>query len=228
MEIPLLTEKRLQILRVIAYSIIYIYKFTLASMLAIFVPQNCSNIDSNTPCSLSDNIFNITLYNKVVLIFNFITLSIFSVTVVVEFYREIYCINYLVIETDKPWNNLSKEFKNMSDYNIKLFLTKFEYYYYILVNTLILANIINISLSFFLLYFYYLNYTTFIVFLTYITLIFDKLVISWYASQLFNDNGNFIVQSCYTYTWSIFNSKRVDETSYVIDLQNIEIKEINA
>ena len=101
-------------------------------MLSIFVPQKCSEEGINSICSMEDNTKDLTIYNQVVVIINYITLFVFIIVLVVEFCREIYCVKFLSININKPWNGLSSEFNKIKEFEIKVFLTNFEYYYNIL------------------------------------------------------------------------------------------------
>jgi hypothetical protein len=150
------------------------FKMLMATLLCIFVPQRCvENVDNI--CTLTDNFTNLTNFNIVVLVINFITLANFIYLYIVEYKREHWCISILDIDYDKPNTNLKVEINNYPVYKEEL-VSLNNKYYKITIITLIL-NICNFILSSILIYgFYYLDYRSVTILLTNVLLIVDKLL----------------------------------------------------
>eukprot|EP00743_Colponemidia_sp_Colp-15_P009351 GILK01010222.1.p1 GENE.GILK01010222.1~~GILK01010222.1.p1 ORF type:complete len:267 (-),score=26.56 GILK01010222.1:112-912(-) len=69
------------------------FKISMATLLAVFVPQYC--VDRGSTCSFSDNFTDLTSFNKFVLFWNFLTLFVLVSSIFVALRRERWLIEYL-------------------------------------------------------------------------------------------------------------------------------------
>lgn len=165
------------------------YKMLMASMLAIFVPQKCGE---SKECSLSDNFTDLTRFNTVVLVFNFITLTSYLVFYGIEYYRENWCIEYLDFDESKPMNGLAQDLDPYPE--LKTQLVRVNRAYFFTTILVIGSSIVNFVLSCVLVYhFYYLDYKSVSVMIAYAVMIADKL----YSSL---DNSQRSYQECLPYS----------------------------
>ena len=135
------------------------YKVLMASLLSVFVPQQCPVIQDDLSsssssdfidnithgeCSMKENFMDLIPYNVGVLIINFITLGLFIGFYILEFYRENWLINYLDTDINKSYNNLKTEIEEYPEYKKKLIKLNKQYYIYSYV--LLVFNIINFAI----------------------------------------------------------------------------------
>ena len=104
-------------------SAIEMLKISMATLLSIFVPQYCP--ETGTTCTLEDNFTNLTMFNKFVIAWNFITLGYFIRLMYIANKRENYFIKTLDECHEEPYNSLVE---NMHLY--PLVLRKVEEYNY--------------------------------------------------------------------------------------------------
>jgi hypothetical protein len=175
----------------------------LATLLSIFVHQLCPNIDGiYKECSIIDNFTDLTQFNLLVIIFNFITLIFFIGFYILEFYRENVCIKYLDIDVNLPNINLKKEIEEYPKIENKL--NKLNKHYCNFSYVLLFMNIINFILSVILINQYYGGYKTIISIITNILLIVDKIYTAIYISR--KSVLEILPYSAYMKDYIIFNT----------------------
>lgn len=146
------------------------FRIVIASMLCLFIPQNCKN----NICSISEILFNIDNFKLVIIIFNCITLLAFIGMYILEYYREYWTIENLDIDELKSIHNL----KNVIDEYpiIKEELINLNYYYYTYSIIMIFIYGINFLLSsIYILGYNYLDYKTLFNLIINLYLVADKL-----------------------------------------------------
>lgn len=128
------------------------YKVLVSSLLSLFVPQYCD--DTHETCSLSENIYNLTHFNKFVLAFNFITLASFIGLYYIQLKREAYIISHLEVDKSLADNSLETNLqpypnilKRINDHNTRFLL------FSKLTTILFMLNILFSAILIF--YFYY-------------------------------------------------------------------------
>jgi len=104
-------------------SAIEMLKISMATLLSIFVPQYCA--DTGTTCTFEQNFQDLTMFNKFVIAWNFITLGYFIRLMYIANKREAYFIKTLDESHEEPYNSLVE---NMHLY--PLVLRKVEAYNY--------------------------------------------------------------------------------------------------
>lgn len=151
------------------------FKVIMACLLSIFVPQNCSINEDKMICSISENLYNLTDWNKIVLAFNFITMGFFGILYLSENFRERFLIKYFDKNESKPDNNLLSVLS--SDYpDIKKRLHKYNCLVFYIYLTVFSFFLINSVLSGVLVFNdYYLDTRTITVFITNILLLSGKI-----------------------------------------------------
>jgi hypothetical protein len=154
------------------------YKILMCTLLSIFLPQKCN-------CTFWDHFNPSNLFPFITLITNLVTLLIFIGFYIFEYYRENWCIEYLDIDEDKPFNNLRQELDKYPEYKEKL--TYINYIYYRFCIFLCVSNVLNF-LTTGVFFYNYIDYDSFdlkntSVFVTYFLLIADKLISSLYYSR---------------------------------------------
>jgi hypothetical protein len=155
-----------------------LYRAITSSLLVLFVPQNCNN----QVCTINQNLeWDQQQFYNVVLIFNFITLSLFSILYIIEIIRERFLIEYLDVNINIPNDDLDVE-KTLTILPIesKNKIIQIDKYYQIASYGSIIIYTANIILSFIIVKEYYLNSQTSFTFMTYVLFMFNKL------SNIFN------------------------------------------
>lgn len=154
------------------------YKIVMATLLCLFVPQKCDDHE----CTIYDNFTDLSVYNTVVLVFNFLTLFSFIGFYGVEYYRENWCIEHLDTDNTKSITNLKDEIVFYPEFKDQL--NRIDYVYHLYSKVLFLCNIINFVMSSILIYiYYYFGFKSITVMITYFLLIIDKLVFSFTMSK---------------------------------------------
>jgi hypothetical protein len=200
------------------------FKVFMATLLCIFVPQRCVENGDNL-CTLADNFTNLTNFNIIVLVINFITLGNFMYLYIIEYKREQWCIDYLDIDNDKANTNLKTEINDYPEYKEEM-ISLNNKYHKLTILTLIL-NICNFILSSILIYgYYYLDYRSVTVLITNVLLIVDKLFACLNISN--KSVEELLPISAYMTTSVIFNTidsdhkKTIELTSIIIQETEIE------
>jgi hypothetical protein len=175
------------------------FKIVMATLLSIFVPQGCNN----QLCSMHDNFYNVTDYNKFVIAFNFFTLFYFIILYKIELDREQWMIRHF--DYDKHYNEYNLHiFKN--DYPI-IFeqLIRYNNLYFYVYYYLRFIYIINFIVSAILvLHFYYLDYRTVTTLVTNVILCLTK-VSKGYSLALRSKDENLAI-SYYNINYLAFNT----------------------
>ncbi len=158
------------------------FKVIMACLLAVFVPQNCSDNSNNNSnneedviCSIQQNIFNLTDWNKLVLAFNFATMGFFIILYLTENLRERFLIRYFDKDESKPDNNLLNVFQDKY-LDIKKRLNRYNsvaFYVYLITLIFFITNTILSGILVFK--DYYLDTRTITVFITNILLLSGKI-----------------------------------------------------
>ena len=89
--------------------LLQIYKVTTGTLLALFVPQACTDEEGSSKiCTLQENFDNADGYHKTVLYFNMFSIFTFFTYYLIELRREEWAIKYLDIDNNKPDNALKE------------------------------------------------------------------------------------------------------------------------
>ena len=208
------------------------FKILMATLLSIFIPQECVIDGVSRTCTFSDNFANLTSFNTFVVVFNFITLGTFVGLYYVEIKREDWMIKHLEFDNNFSDNNLQtlkptypKIFERLTYYN------KIYYKYYSILKYFFIVNFIVSAVL--VLHFYYLDYRTATTLLTNVALCWTKVMAGTNLAKESLDNEKAI--SYYNTKFVFFNSIDTDyKKTQVIELiedkkeeVNIEIKEIS-
>jgi len=203
------------------------FKVVMASLLCIFVPQQCeqtknnsdilisifgNNINNNLElnilngttdelyiCTFTDNFNNLTKFNLFVLAFNFFTLSYFIYLYYIELKRETWLINNFDYDKEKPDDNILTLKDTFP--NVMENLQKHNYKYMLTYKYLFILYIINfVSSAVLVLYFYYYDYRTITTLLTNFILCSNKIRIGRKVSK-----DSYIKE----YAYSFYNGKNL-------------------
>ena len=212
-----LTDDQKQIISSIILLLSESFKVLMATLLSIFVPQRCDN-QPDKLCTFTDNFTNLTNYNTAVTVFNFITLGCFIMLYVIEYIREIWCIEYLDIDYDKPNTNLKTEIEKYPEYKENIMLLNNRYNTISIV--VVVINIVNFILSAILIYgYYYLDYRSLTVLITNIILIVDKIINCFSVSK--KSVQDILPISAYMKSPIIFNIIDKDHRNKEIELNSL-------
>ncbi len=199
------------------------FKVIMASLLCIFVPQQCQTIEDNRDifiaqfgdiaivehingtttqahiCSFNENFADLIDYNTFVLVFNFITLGYFIYLYYIELRREkwlIYNFDYDKEKSDENILTLKDTFPDVMET-----LQKYNYKYMITYKYLHILYIFNFIFSAILvLYYYYYDYRTVTALLTNVILCSNKIRIGRSVSKESYKNE---------YAYSFYNNKNL-------------------
>eukprot|EP00823_Brevimastigomonas_motovehiculus_P008234 TRINITY_DN7509_c0_g1_i1.p1 TRINITY_DN7509_c0_g1~~TRINITY_DN7509_c0_g1_i1.p1 ORF type:complete len:383 (-),score=69.51 TRINITY_DN7509_c0_g1_i1:385-1533(-) len=203
------------------------YRFVMACLLGIFVPQDCTENSPEYPhtCSLSENMASdMTTFNKWVIYINFISLGIVFIHYLVVYKREMWMIEYLDVSEDEPMTNLPSvvpQFPeigaDLENYNLFLFIT---------ATTSVVINVLNAIMSGYLVFHdYYDGFRTATVYVTQLMLLITVLkgaLRSAWVSMRRN-----LAISCVQTEFASFNV--IDQTylrKHAKDRQAIEMKTV--
>jgi len=190
----------------IKMTFIFIYtglRTMLATLLTIFVYQKCSNHDGTyRDCTFKDNFVDLTTFNLISVIINFITLGIFILFYLLEYNRENKCIKYLDIDENIPTNNLKYEISLYPKIEQKLNILNIRYRNFCF--GMFGMNILNIVLSSIVVYNYYGGYKSIIGMLSETFLIVDKLYTS--INIAYKSVKEILPYSAYMKDYIIFNT----------------------
>ena len=205
------------------------FKILMATLLSIFIPQECVIDGVVRTCTFSDNFADLTHFNIFVVVFNFITLGTFVGLYYVEIKREDWMIKHLEFDNNFSDNNLQtlkptypKIFERLTHYN------KIYYKYYSILKYFFIVNFIISAVL--VLHFYYLDYRTATTLLTNVALCWTKVMTGTNLAKESLDNEKAI--SYYNTKFVFFNNIDTDykKTQVIEDKKeevNIEIKEIS-
>jgi hypothetical protein len=125
------------------------FKVLVSCLLSIFVPQYCE--ETNTTCTIYQNFQDLSPFNIWVIIFNFMTLSIFIYLYWFESQREFYFIKKLDNDPNYPDDNLESTLAHSTDDHEELKKDKTEIKDTIGQLNLKYDKIISISITMFIL-----------------------------------------------------------------------------
>jgi hypothetical protein len=176
-------------------------KIIMATLLVIFVPQKCPE-NPDGMCSFIDNFIDLTLFNSIVLAWNFFTLAVILLFYRIEYVRERWCIKYLDVDDTIPNDNLKNEITQYDEISYEMYTHNKKYNYWI--HSTIVIYIVNLILSGILIYrFYYLDYRSITVLLTNFILIIEKLYNSYEIAK--KSSNNTLAYSAYLVTFVNYN-----------------------
>jgi hypothetical protein len=212
-------------------TILFLYtglRIMLATLLTVFVYQLCPQPNGTLKdCTFKDNFINLTKFNLIALIVNFITLGVFSGFYILEYYREYKCMKYLTIDNNLPANNLRNEIISYPKIESKLNYLNIHYRNYSVV--MFIMNIINIVLSALLIYHYYGGYKSIVGMLSEVFLIVDKLYNSINIAH--KSVKEILPYSAYMKDYIIFNTvdvkykqRKMSELENVFEIELTKIK----
>lgn len=177
------------------------YRVMMASMLAVFVPQQCPESPSNE-CTLRDNFIDLIPFNTAVLVVNFLTLASLITLLLVEYLREQWCITSLDFDEKQAITALSQHLVPHPE--IRREMETHAKRYYLTSIIAIACNMVNVVMSAVLIYhFYYLDYKSITVLISYVLLIADKLANAFLVSR--RSFEECIVQSAYRSGPAVYN-----------------------
>ena len=146
------------------------FSVVMASLLSVFVPQNCED----HICTLTENFSNLISFNVFTLAFNFLTLFFFLLLYIIELKREKYMINHFEYNSNMPEKHLlsyENEYPNIFQTFFKL-----NKHYYLSYKYLFFVYNLNFLFSSILvLYYYYYDYRSVTVLLTNVLLCYKKI-----------------------------------------------------
>lgn len=156
------------------------FRVVMASLLSVFVPQNCNG----QICSLNENLTGLSAFNIFTLVFNFFTLFCFLLLYTIELRREKWMIEYFDYEKEADELHLStyrqiypEVFKILDNFN-KAYFKAYSYLKYVYVINFFFSAIL-------VLYLYYYDYRSVTVLLTNVALCWAKIT---HGNQLSKDS----------------------------------------
>lgn len=175
------------------------FRIVIASLLCLFIPQNCNN----NICSISEILFNIDNFKLVIIIFNCITLLAFFGMYFLEYYREYWIIENLDIDEAKSIHNLKNVIDGYPIIKQELIDLNDNYYTYSVVMVFIYG--INFLLSsIYILGYNYLDYKTISNLMVNLYLVADKLYTNIVISN--QSKTDIIAYSAYMKTPVAYNT----------------------
>lgn len=186
-----------------------LYKIIVVSLLSVFIPQTCPE-STDGICTIFDNVNDLTIFNKVVLAVNVITLVFFTMIEIFKYLRELIIKEHFKEDNTKSIDNLKSEI--VSYPILTNYLTYMNNMYYKLIIILSYINAINIILSCFLvLKYYYLNSSTIMVLLVLMIIIKDKLSILLEISSI---SKTLLISSFISAKRITFNTINTDKVKF--------------
>lgn len=160
------------------------FKVVMACLLSIFVPQSC---DGNI-CTFEDNFSNLTIFNEVVLIYNFITLGYFLYLYWIEVNREQWFITHFDYNPKESEYHLHVYKEQYPDLFIRMQEKNKHYMFtYKILKYLYVSNFVISSVL--VLHFYYLDYRTITTLMTNVILCWSKVMKGYtLASKSYKEN----------------------------------------
>jgi len=146
------------------------FSVVMASLLSVFVPQNCNN----QICSLTENFSNLISYNVFTLVFNFLTLFLFLLLYIIELKREKFMINHFEYNanvSEKHLLSFENQYPQIFETFFKLNKSYFLSYKYLFF----VYNLNFLFSSILVLYYYYYDYRSVTVLLTNVLLCYKKI-----------------------------------------------------
>lgn len=201
-----------------------LYRVLVATLLILFVPQKCENETGSHLCSYEENMNSTSQFYNASLIINFITMTSFILTYIIEFKRENQLINYLEVNISKPCDNdsVGKALETLSKHRKENILALDKYYYRASILCMILF-MLNTILSGFVIYDFYLDNQTTTTFVTNILFMITKLIDIYFT---INTNKN-VFYSAYLKTKVQYNDVDPEKSENFLTLKNLSKEQIN-
>ena len=169
------------------------YKVIMGSLLILFVPQKCEELNENsgssfiieTPesviCSVSDNLHKTDdMFHNITLGFNFLCVFLFFIMYFVELRRENWCVKNLDINHNFPDNHLDDIIDKKPE--LKLELRKKNNRYFRITSLTSIIYMINLILSSIIIYTNYVGIQAVTSYTSYVALILLKIYNSLFIS----------------------------------------------
>jgi len=165
------------------------YRIIIGTFYTLFVPQLCPDThlvprpDPMTyhPCTLEDNVTDLTLLNKAALGLNAATCFFMVIGFIQEYRREQWMVKHLEVDPHKPDSNLKTEIESYE--KLKHSLQHKNHRYKQLFSVICVLSAANIILSGFLVYSYYDGMKTTTTFVTNTILILQRVIKSITTSR---------------------------------------------
>ena len=201
-----------------------LYRVLVSTLLILFVPQKCIDETGAHVCSYEENMNSTSHLYTASLIINFITMSSFVLTYIIELKRENQLINYLEVNTSKPSDNNSveKALETLPKHRKENILALDKYYYRASILCMMLF-MVNTILSGFVIYDFYLDNQTTTTFVTNILFMITKLGDIY---STINTDKN-IFYSAYLKTKIQYNDVDPEKSESIRTLENLSKEEIN-
>lgn len=186
----------------------------MACLLAIFIPQSCND----NLCTFEDNFTNLTIYNKFVIAYNFLTLGYFLYLYYIEVVREQLFITHFDYNPKESEYHLyvyktkySNLFVRMQEKN-KHYMNTYNILKYLYISNFIFSAVL-------VLHFYYLDYRTVTTLVTNVILCWSKVMKGYtLAKKSFDEE---IAISYYNILNLSFND--IDQDYMIKNTPNIEL-----
>ena len=160
----------IQKIQVFFFATIELIKIALASLLSVFVPQNCEG----KVCSIIDNFSELSKFNIYVIIINFILFTLFIGTYIYEIKREYFMIDNFDTDHNTPDDNLGHIIEMYPEVHKRLL--RYNNMYHKLCLSLYIIFIINwISSAILVFHYFYLDKNTITVMISNLLLVSSKI-----------------------------------------------------
>ena len=146
------------------------FKTAAASLLALFIHQACAG---GTVCTLRDNLTDLTVFNIVVVAFNFATLLAFMGMYALEMHKENWSYANFDVDADLPTTHLQKEL--VAYPMLRARLMRLNQYYCRYAIVLVAMNVLNVTASSVLVSQYYGGFKSVTGMISSVCLVSDKL-----------------------------------------------------
>ena len=169
------------------------YKVIMGSLLILFVPQKCEELQESSGssfnidifktaiCTVSDNLHKTDdMFHNITLGFNFLCVGLFFIMYFVELRRENWCVKYLDINHDFPDNHLDDIIDQKPE--LKLELRKKNNRYFKITTLTSSVYMVNLILSSIIIYTNYVGIQAVTSYTSYVALILLKIYNSLFIS----------------------------------------------
>lgn len=231
------------------------FKVVMASLLCIFVPQQCNQIENNNDilkstfrnnqqisqianqlngttdilhiCSFNENFTNLIDYNTFVLAFNFVTLGYFIYLYYIELKRETWLISNFDYDKEKPYENILTLKDTFPE--VMETLQKYNYKYMLTYKYLFILYIANFLFTAILvLYYYYLDYRTVTALLTNFALCTNKIRIGRNVSkESYEKEHAFSFYNTNNISFNVIDHRYLKDEEKLIGKTNLDNREEN-
>jgi hypothetical protein len=195
-----------QRIEVLVLSCIEFLKISFASLLSIFVPQNCNG----RICSVYENFIDLSAFNIFAIIVNFVLFGLFIITYIYELKREFFMLEHFDTMKDYPDNHLTlvinkydsvnKQINNFNKHYNKLCISLYVFFFF---NWIVSAVLVF--------HYFYLDKTTISTMITNFLLVFTKIHKGYMVSGSIKDK---LYVSCFlpeNFVYNIMNIEKYGE-----------------